>query len=101
MKADLRNWCLIGTLTSALQPVYVDRFSREGKNSAVDEIEIRATNREYPPLLIFPEGTNHNQKTLTAFKKGAFAPGQPVQPVIIKVLISVCPVCFTALSIRI
>ena len=35
-------------------------------------------------LLVLPEGTNTNQEALLPFKTGAFEPGLPVQPVIVR-----------------
>ena len=34
--------------------------------------------------MIFPEGTNSNRKSLPKFKPGAFIPGVPVQPVLLR-----------------
>ena len=38
----------------------------------------------WPQLMIFPEGTTHNQKALVHFKNGPFLPGVPVQPVLVR-----------------
>lgn len=40
--------------------------------------------RRYPPILIFPEGTTTNGQCLIDFKRGAFVPGVPVKPVVLK-----------------
>ena len=70
MSTGAQNIPLVGTILSSIQPIYVDRFSKEGKGSAAEEIEKRAKNEggQWPQLLIFPEGTTSNQRTLT----GAF-----------------------------
>jgi len=36
------------------------------------------------PILVFPEGTTHNSKVMITFKDGAFAPGLPVQPALLR-----------------
>ena len=35
-------------------------------------------------VALFPEGTTTNRKCLISFKTGAFQPGVPVQPVVVK-----------------
>ena len=35
-------------------------------------------------MLIFPEGTCTNQKAIITFKNGAFYPGLPIQPVVVR-----------------
>ena len=40
--------------------------------------------RRWPQLLIFPEGSTSNRKALMSFKPGAFIPGKPVQPVLVR-----------------
>ena len=40
--------------------------------------------RRWPQLLIFPEGSTSNRKALMNFKPGAFIPGKPVQPVLVR-----------------
>ena len=38
----------------------------------------------WPQLMIFPEGSTSNRKALMSFKPGAFVPGKPVQPILIR-----------------
>ncbi len=40
--------------------------------------------RRYPQLCIFPEGCTTNGKTLVRFKRGAFEPLDPIQPIYIE-----------------
>ncbi|GMI51624.1 hypothetical protein TeGR_g3298 [Tetraparma gracilis] len=42
------------------------------------------TKGAWPQLMIFPEGTTHNQKALVAWKNGPFLPGVPVQPIVVR-----------------
>ena len=44
----------------------------------------RSSEHGWPQLLIFPEGTTTNASQLVIFRTGAFAAGQPVQPVAIQ-----------------
>jgi len=39
---------------------------------------------EYSQVVIFPEGTTTNGKAMIAFHQGAFVPGVPIQPVLIR-----------------
>lgn len=49
-----------------------------------DKISWRAWHNAYPRLLIFPEGTTTNGSGLLSFRSGAFRPGLPVQPAIVR-----------------
>ncbi|KMS93298.1 hypothetical protein BVRB_032890, partial [Beta vulgaris subsp. vulgaris] len=59
-------------------------MSVEGRADVLSEIGKRAHHGGFPPIMIFPEGTTSNSRTLLRFKKGAFSTGYPVQPVLIK-----------------
>lgn len=56
MKAELRNAPYIGLLLTAIQAVFIERFSKEGKEAAVDQITNRIHDKRFPQLLIFPQG---------------------------------------------
>ena len=73
---------LFGALVKCYQPIYVDRSDPKSRQAVRAEL-IRRTNpgNGWPQVLIFPEGTTHNQDALICFKAGAFAPGRAVQPV--------------------
>lgn len=49
-----------------------------------DTIRARALDLAFPRVLIFPEGTTTTGHALLSFKPGAFRPGLPVQPVVIR-----------------
>jgi lysophosphatidylcholine acyltransferase/lyso-PAF acetyltransferase len=44
----------------------------------------KAACNDYLLVLLFPEATTTNGRTLIHFKLGAFAPGLPIQPVVIR-----------------
>ncbi|CAL5382856.1 unnamed protein product [Camellia sinensis] len=58
----------VGTIIRAMQVVYVNRSSPSSRKHAVNEIK----------------GTTTNGRVLISFQLGAFVPGYPVQPVIVR-----------------
>ncbi|KAG8391731.1 hypothetical protein BUALT_Bualt01G0217600 [Buddleja alternifolia] len=74
----------VGTIIRAMQVIYVDRFSRSSRKHAVNEIKRKASCNWFPRVLLFPEGTTSNGKVLISFQLGAFIPGYPVQPVVVR-----------------
>ncbi|KAF1317949.1 Lysophosphatidylcholine acyltransferase, partial [Globisporangium splendens] len=84
MKAEVAEIPLVGKAVQSTQPILIDRTTSEGRKHALQEIADHIAAPEFPPLLIFPEGTTSNQDYLTKFKVGSFTSGAPCQPVIIK-----------------
>ncbi|CAA7016947.1 unnamed protein product [Microthlaspi erraticum] len=74
----------VGTIIRAMQVIYVDRFSQASRKNAVHEIKRKASCDKFPRLLLFPEGTTTNGKVLISFQLGAFIPGYPIQPVVVR-----------------
>ncbi|XP_062154698.1 lysophospholipid acyltransferase LPEAT2 [Alnus glutinosa] len=74
----------VGTIIRAMQVIYVDRFSPSSRKNAVNEIKRKASSGRFPRLLLFPEGTTTNGRVLISFQLGAFIPGYPIQPVIVR-----------------
>ncbi|KAK6920213.1 EF-hand domain [Dillenia turbinata] len=74
----------VGTIIRAMQVIYVNRFSPSSRKYAVNEIKRRASCDRFPRLLLFPEGTTTNGRAIISFQLGAFIPGYPVQPVIVR-----------------
>lgn len=85
-KKELRNVPIIGSFYSALQLIAVDRQHPDGRKMALDEFKRRAEDDHagWPAFAIFPEGTCTNRRSLIQFKRGAFVPGLPVQPVVLR-----------------
>ena len=84
-RAGSEKVLLFGNLTKLCQPIIVDRENRESRSDSVKQLVDRVNSKEdWPPILIFCEGTCGNRKGLVKFKPGAFIPGLPVQPLGIK-----------------
>jgi lysophosphatidylcholine acyltransferase / lyso-PAF acetyltransferase len=95
-KADTINTPIMGVLAKGMLQIFVRRSADDkptpgdGTLAARDTaaaIEKRAQNMGaggYPTLALYPEATTTNGRCLLNFKTGAFRPGCPVQPCIIK-----------------
>lgn len=67
------------------QPVLVTREDPKSRKTTQDEIQKRVTSKgAWPQIMIFPEGVCTNRTCLITFKLGAFSPGVPVQPVLLR-----------------
>lgn len=74
----------VGTIIRAMQVIYVNRFSPSSRKLAVNEIKRKASSDRFPRVLLFPEGTTTNGRVVISFQLGAFIPGYPIQPVIVR-----------------
>lgn len=84
-KLESRSIPVWGTLISFIRPVFVFRSDQDSRRKTVEEIKRRARSEgEWPQIMIFPEGTCTNRSGLILFKAGAFIPGLPVQPVVLR-----------------
>ncbi|ELK08167.1 Lysophosphatidylcholine acyltransferase 1 [Pteropus alecto] len=85
MKAESRDIPIWGTLIKYIRPVFVSRLDQDSRRRTVEEIKRRAqSGGRWPQIMIFPEGTCTNRTCLITFKPGAFIPGVPVQPVVLR-----------------
>ncbi|ELW72630.1 lysophosphatidylcholine acyltransferase 2B [Tupaia chinensis] len=76
---------MVGKILLSMQPVFVTREDLNSRRHTREEILKRVTsNRKWPQILIFPEGVCTNRSCLVTFKLGAFSPGVPVQPVLLR-----------------
>lgn len=74
-----------GKFLLLMQPVLVSRDDPESRRLTREEILKRVTSDgKWPQILIFPEGVCTNRTCLVTFKLGAFSPGVPVQPVLLR-----------------
>ena len=84
-KAGVRKIPIAGVIAESLQAIFVDRKSKTSREDTLLTIKKRtAPDSGFPPMMIYPEGTTTNGKVLVQFKKGAFAPGMPVQPIVLR-----------------
>ncbi|XP_043716738.1 lysophospholipid acyltransferase LPEAT2-like isoform X2 [Telopea speciosissima] len=74
----------VGTIIRAMQVIYVNRFSASSRSHAVSEIKRKASCNDFPRVLLFPEGTTTNGRVLITFQLGAFIPGYPIQPIVVR-----------------
>ena len=63
---------------------YYQIFLNFRQTTAKAIIERYQENKGWPQLLICPEGMTTNRKALLPFKRGAFLPGKPIQPILIR-----------------
>lgn len=84
-KGEVTQVPLFAKYIDYTQPVYVWREDTNSRQNTIQEIKRRAISEEnWPQVMIFPEGTCTNRSCLITFKPGAFYPGVPVQPVVIR-----------------
>jgi len=79
----------LGGLARKLGTVFVPRSGSKDElgdtlNSLLKRTELVETKGEYPPLIIFPEGTCSNNECLAKFRRGAFFDLRRVIPVTLK-----------------
>uniref|UniRef100_A0A8C6MYD4 Lysophosphatidylcholine acyltransferase 2B n=1 Tax=Mus spicilegus TaxID=10103 RepID=A0A8C6MYD4_MUSSI len=76
---------LAGKCILVTQPVLVKREDPNSRKTTRNEILRRVKSKmKWPQILIFPEGLCTNRSCLVTFKLGAFSPGVPVQPVLLR-----------------
>jgi lysophosphatidylcholine acyltransferase/lyso-PAF acetyltransferase len=76
-KAGIAKAFIIGKVAARMQAIYLERESESSRASTVEKIEsqINAYNRDrcnFNPMIIFPEGTTSNGRSILRFKAGAF-----------------------------
>lgn len=71
-KAEVRKWPFIGWIAAATGTQFVDREDKEHRASVRQAVagSIQAT--QYPPIVVFPEGTRNPLDTLLPFRYGVF-----------------------------
>ncbi|MFT7814676.1 lysophospholipid acyltransferase LPCAT4 isoform X2 [Arapaima gigas] len=75
---------VIGALLEFNQSLLVSRKDPESRRRCAAQLSERLqSNDRWPQVLLFPEGTTTNGQALIKFKHGGFAPGVPVQPVLL------------------
>jgi len=76
---------LMGACIQFNQTIFVSREGADSRSKAVNMIKERVLSPlPWTQFTVWPEGTCSNRKALMQFKPGAFIPGAPVQPVLIR-----------------
>jgi 1-acyl-sn-glycerol-3-phosphate acyltransferase len=70
-KAEVSSWPLIGFAARATGAMYVKRESKDSRTSTLKAMN-RTLKNGYS-VLVYPEGTTHDEPVTRSFKKGAFA----------------------------
>lgn len=85
-KAELLDLPLLGAYCRALQYIPVRRESANSRKEVAREIGRRSASAEdcWQTLVIFPEATCTNGRSIIQFKLGAFVPAAPVQPMTLR-----------------
>jgi lysophosphatidylcholine acyltransferase/lyso-PAF acetyltransferase len=87
-KAGVKSLPLVGFYARAMQCVFVNRHEKVAKKEALVEIQERIEKIQagirYPTMVIFPEGTVSNGKSIIDFRIGAFTLGVPVKVIGLK-----------------
>ena len=82
-KIEVRDWWLVGRISTASGSLYVHRESKESRNAAAGEIETKL--REGINIALYPEGGCKGRRIFDSFRYGAFdislRTGIPVLPV--------------------
>eukprot|EP01126_Amoeba_proteus_P011350 TRINITY_DN14569_c0_g1_i7.p1 TRINITY_DN14569_c0_g1~~TRINITY_DN14569_c0_g1_i7.p1 ORF type:complete len:153 (+),score=27.84 TRINITY_DN14569_c0_g1_i7:576-1034(+) len=82
------NYPFLSAMMRATKSILIDREDPNSRQQAKKDIHRRAhlakSDSRWHPMLIFPEGTCTNGRSLVMFAVGAFAPGVPVQPVFLR-----------------
>ena len=72
----VKNMPVIGTVAQAIQTIFINRKSQESKTKAMQDVKDRISNimehKNFPGILIFPEGATNNGQEQMKFKYGAF-----------------------------
>lgn len=90
-KSGVAEIPFIGLFARALQFLFVERRgSRDAPNrftlrsDPVEAIAARAADPRFPLVMVAPEATTKSRRCLLRFRRGAFAPGRPVVPVLLR-----------------
>ncbi len=71
-KAEVRKLPFVGWIARATGTLFVDRSDKSDRNSVRRQIADAVLVSNYPPIVIFPEGTRNPLDTLLPFRYGVF-----------------------------
>jgi 1-acyl-sn-glycerol-3-phosphate acyltransferase len=71
-KAEVRKWPFIGQIAAATGTMFVDRNDKSKRADVRQQVIAGLRSSQYPPIVVFPEGTRNPQDTLLPFRYGVF-----------------------------
>jgi len=82
-KIEVRDWWLVGRISTASGSLYVDRESKESRNAVAEQIDQELS--EGKNIALYPEGGCKGRRIFESFRYGAFdislRTGVPILPV--------------------
>ncbi|GIQ80235.1 hypothetical protein KIPB_000998 [Kipferlia bialata] len=82
--AELRKAPVLGVAARAVDGVFVDRTSEASRAAAAEALKRRMQDTSQSRVVVFPEAGTSDGSCLLQFRKGAFRPGLPLQPCLIR-----------------
>ncbi|KAL0222471.1 hypothetical protein RCL1_002325 [Eukaryota sp. TZLM3-RCL] len=83
-KGEVRRIPLIGKIARAANCLFVDRSDKNSRQIIAQSMTDRMRDPTKSNLLVFPQGCTSDSRYLTSFQLGAFRPGKPVLPIVLK-----------------
>lgn len=84
---EIENVPIVGKIGKSQQVIFIKREGSAKANMVeliANRIHKITEHKGYRPIVIFPEGTTTNGQCLITYKRGAFAAGATVQPVLLQ-----------------
>jgi len=71
-KAEVKHWPFIGWIARATGTLFVEREDRVQRATVRQAVGENIQTQQYPPIVVFPEGTRNPLDTLLPFRYGVF-----------------------------
>ena len=71
-KAEVKKWPFIGWIAAATGTQFVDREDKTDRATVRQAVADSIRAKQYPPIVVFPEGTRNPLDTLLPFRYGVF-----------------------------
>lgn len=71
-KAEVKKWPFIGAIARSTGTLFVDRSDKSDRSSVRGQVVDAIRAQQYPPIVVFPEGTRNPLDTLLPFRYGIF-----------------------------
>lgn len=71
-KAEVKKWPFIGQIAAATGTMFVDRSDKSKRADVRKQVIDGLRRSQYPPIVVFPEGTRNPEDVLLPFRYGIF-----------------------------